>query len=510
MSQVSRRQLLRGVAGASLALPFLPSLSREAHAGPPPKAQPRFVALSTGHGGVWTTSMFPQDALLTKTQSYRGHDIRQGALAADVQNGRASLSPTLSGDASKLTAKLIAKMNVIQGLDHPFYIGHHSGGHLGNYARNDGNGGDGIAMQAFPRPTIDQIMAWSPTFYSDIGAIKERSLVVGDRMSFNWADAAKRQGDIQQLTGSFDCQDLFNRIFVPPPVAGSQRKPLVDRVLDSYKRLRNGNRRLSAGDRQRLDEHLSRVDELQRKLSVKVTCDGVSAPKGDSAAIRLQQGYEYKADLHDQSWELLNDVIVAAFVCNTCRIATLSIPDTFSDYQGDWHQSIAHQANIIGGPAQPTLQQAHQRTFEKVFVDLIAKLDAVDDGNGGTLLDACLVQWTQESGNNTHDGNSIPLITAGRAAGALPTGQYLDFRNLGAFYGPYANKDAPPEIAQHSGLAYNQWLGNVLDLMGLPRAEWTDLADQGGYGKFLLGEGYVNSYDAKVFAGMDERLPWLG
>ena len=63
-------------------------------------------------------------------------------------------------------------MNVLWGLDVPFYIAHNTGLHLGNYARNDGNGGDGKAVQAFPRPTIDQIMAWSPSFYPTCRGIR--------------------------------------------------------------------------------------------------------------------------------------------------------------------------------------------------------------------------------------------------------------------------------------------------------------------------------------------------
>ena len=56
-------------------------------------------------------------------------------------------------------------MNVIAGLDVPFYLAHHTGGHLGNFARNDGNGGDGALAQSNPRRTLDQIMAWSNSFY---------------------------------------------------------------------------------------------------------------------------------------------------------------------------------------------------------------------------------------------------------------------------------------------------------------------------------------------------------
>jgi hypothetical protein len=67
-----------------------------------------------------------------------------------------------------------------------------------------------------------------------------------------------------------------------------------------------------------------------------------------------------------------------------------------------------------------------------VFLDLVAKLDAVPNGDGTTLLDDGLVQWTQESGAFTHDSISNPVILAGGAGGSLSTGSYLDYRNLGA------------------------------------------------------------------------------
>ena len=57
------------------------------------------------------------------------------------------------------------------------------------------------------------------------------------------------------------------------------------------------------------------------------------------------------------------------------------------------------------------------------------KLDAIPDPSG-TLLDRCLVTWTQEAGNLVHQTQSLPIVTFGKADGAVRTGSYLDFRNL--------------------------------------------------------------------------------
>jgi hypothetical protein len=503
--ELDRRMFLRGTAGAILAIPFLPSLSREARAGEAGAKLPRFVAMATDHGGVWTTAMFPVTTPVTEQMNYRGHTIRKGNLAVN----QGEISKVLRGDPAKLTAALAAKMNVIRGLDLSYYAGHHTGCHLGNYARNDGNGGDGQKMQAFPRPTIDQVMAWSPSFYPDIATIKERSLVIGDRISYYWSNPKNKNGEIQELKPEFSSQELFNRIFVPPQNGNQTRTPLVNRILDNYKRLRGGNRRLSSADRVRLDEHIERLNELDRKLNTKVSCDTVAPPtKNSMSVMNGNQDFWIRPDLHGEFWSLLNDVIAAAFSCNTCRVVTMHIKQTFSDYQGDWHQSVAHQANIEDNPAQGIIREAHRRTFESVFLDLATKLDAIDEGDGTKVLDNTLLHWTQESGNITHDCNSIPIVTAGSAAGWMKTGQYIDYHNQDKPYGKWPNTSVPEDRLQKCGLLYNQWLGNVLDAMRVPRSEWEAYSDNGGYGKLLIGDGYEN-YDPAVTTSMNEVLPWL-
>jgi hypothetical protein len=506
---VGRRVFLQGAGGFTLALPVLRSLMpRDTWAGDPPfAANPRFVAFATEHGGVWEEFMFPASGTLTDTQQYAGHTIRRGAITPTVEGGIATISPVLSGAADILTPELAAKLSVLRGLDHPFYIGHHRGGHLGNYAENDGNGTDGQMMQAFPRPTIDQVMAWSPSFYPDLSSILERSLIVGDRISWGWSSPESGTGTIQEMPPVFSSLELFNRIFVPEEDdLTSPRPPVVDRVLDHYRALRQSDRRLSAADRQRIDDHLERLDELQRRLEVVVSCGDVMPATTSSTDEWSSPSFGHDPEAQRRFWQLHNDVVAAAFVCGTSRIAVLRVTDTFSDFQGDWHEPIAHQAHVLDGVAQDTLWRAHQRFFEGVLLDLARKLD-IDEGDGITMLDNTLVAWTQESGLFTHESVSTPVVTFGSAAGEFQTGQYLDYRNLGneGMYGWNGSSNQ----RLNPGLCYNQWLGNVLTAMGVPKSEF-ESGEYGGYGEVFIGDGRAQFYPSAVFDAAGDVLPWLG
>ena len=506
---LARRHFLHGAGGFALALPVLRSLMpRDSWAGDPPFAKnPRFVAFATEHGGVWEDFMFPGATTLTDTQAYAGRTIRRGALVRTLDGAQAGVSSVLSGAADVLTPELAAKLNVLRGLDCPFYLGHHRGGHLGNFADNDGNGTDGVVAQGFPMPTIDQVMAWSPSFYPDLSTTLERSMIVGSRVSWGWSSPESGTGSIQEQPPVFSSLELFNRIFVPvEDDLTSARPPVVDRVLDQYRSLRQSDRRLSAADRQRIDDHLERLDELQRRLEVTVSCGDVMPPSANSTDEWNSSSFGYDPAAQRRFWQLFNDVIAAAFVCGTSRIAVLRVSDTFSDFQGDWHQAVAHEAHTPDGGAQGTLWAAHQRFFEDVMLDLARKLD-VDEGDGVTMLDNTLIAWSQESGLFTHESVSTPVVTFGSAAGVFATGQYLDYRNL-ADEGMYGWSNGSTQRL-NPGLSYNQWLGSALTAMGVPKAEY-EAGEYGGYGQIYVGEGREQYYPSGVFDVAGETLPWLG
>src|SRR4051812_27984875 len=95
----TRRRILRGAAGFTLALPFLPSLAeKSALAGDPLYVQrPRLFWFGTDHGGAFEASMFPDPSLLATTLDlFPDHKVASGALKAQVAGGRAAVSPILS------------------------------------------------------------------------------------------------------------------------------------------------------------------------------------------------------------------------------------------------------------------------------------------------------------------------------------------------------------------------------------------------------------------------------
>lgn len=471
----SRRQLLRGAAGATLALPFMPSLlGREALAKTPARP-PRLLWLTTDHGAAFEGAMFPTSTPLTAQATVvPGHTVGAGPLVSTMQNGARVVSPILSAPSADFPTSLAQKMNVLRGLDVPWYLSHHTGGHLGNFAANAGNGGDGVAMQSSPRPTIDQLIGRSPNFYPNLASIKQRVMVMGPRdISWNWSNPAARSGSIDAQRGASSSLALFRSIFVPPDKPA--RAPIADQVLQSYKSLREGNRRLSSADRQRLDDHMANVSELERKLNATANCGAIVPPTDDASGHQTLQQNDFIA------WSnLFADVAIAAFSCGTSRIGVLGMgyyqaEEALGQYSGDWHQGVAHQA--VTSQAQTLLTRAYQTFFSRVLLRIASKLDGMSNGVGGTLLDDTLLVWSQECGVSTHDSFSLPVVTFGSAAGALKTGLYCDYRRNN----PASQINVPGSGTTYLGVLYNQWLATVLQAMGLQRSEF-ELWGHKGYG----------------------------
>lgn len=506
-TSVTRRLVLRGAGGFTLGLPVLPSLLSPKGAYGAESlfaAKPRFVAFTTEHGGIAAANMYPDPALLTeRTALFPGHEISSGRLVAKTEGSDAVLSPVLRAPSSSLSARLVGKMNVLRGLDIPWGIQHHSGGHLGNYAANAGNGSDGVAMQANPFPTIDQVMGWSPSVYSSLAGIKERVILAGIKggLSFNYSNPGAKSGPIQNVRPEPDSLALFNKIFVPvmTPIA-EQRKPIVDRVLANYRSLRQSNARMSGLDKQRLDDHMDRLAELQRRLNITspVSCNAVAKPAEGTDALGETSTDPAKAK---RRHGLYNDVIAAAFMCGTSRVAVVGIEDTFSSYSGDWHQGVAHHCLDTG---QTPLTEALRLGFQGAFLDLMIKLD-VEEAQGKTYLDNTLMAWTQESGIETHDGYGIPIVTAGGAAGFLKTGVYADYRNLSNL----------GKIIEHqkwwgyyTGLTLNRWFATALQAMRIPPSEF-ERGGARGYAHPFIAPDHVKFFVPGVLSSASEVLPLL-
>jgi hypothetical protein len=516
-----RRHFLIGAGGAALALPILPSLlgSSDAHA--QVSSPPCFVHFRTPHGGVATRDMWPADSALTETMEYT-HPIRRGALVAAVSGGEASIAPVLTADSAVLTPSLVAKMNILRGLDIAERMDHNFGGALGYYDFNK-------ERPSQPRPTIDQVMAYSPAFYPSVATVRRRSVAIAhpgsSSGSYGYATPGVRSSGVARgsIGGSESSQGLFSTLLegVSSTPTSPSRPPVVDRVLESYRRLRNGTRRLSEADRFRLDQHIDAVAELQRRPSTGLSegCVVPAAP-ADNLDLRPMDG---EVERNVEFFGLLNEVLAVALNCGSTRVATFSIDEnnqalTFTSRPAlgeDWHNNVAHAASG-DEDARTLVRQSNQTFFSRVYLDLVARLDRFGDGAGGTLLDRCLVAWGQESGNVTHWPFSMPVVTAGSAGGMLRTGSYCDYRNLARRWGGDSSTRDESDL-MWTGLVYNQWLTTALLAMGVPREEWAEdthpgYGARGAWASDFYGFMPTPSahYTDAMWSRTGEMLPFLG
>jgi hypothetical protein len=523
--RIDRRLLLRGAGGALLALPILPSLltSREAQAqaAAPSKC---FVHFRTPHGGISTERMWPADAALTEKLAYT-HELRRGPLVAAPNGSDAVISPVLTASAAALSPGLVAKMNILRGLDIPTYMAHNFGGALGYYDADKGAPDE-------PRATVDQLMAYSPAFYPSVDSVRKRSVAIGKGSgSYGYRTPGERSSGVSSsaIGATESSQGLFDALLAgtqsSSPSPEAMRPAVVDRILDSYKRLRNGNKRLSQEDKLRLDQHINAVAELQRRLGTTVAagCQVPPRPTSDNLELRPMDGSPEK---NVQFFTLLNEVLAVAMNCGATRIATFSIDEnnqalTFTGRaaQGeDWHNNVAHAASSSGS-AEDLITEFNQRFFSGVYLDLVNRLNGFSDGLGGSLLDHSLVAWGQESGNVTHFAFSMPVVTAGAAGGAIKTGSYCDYRNLERRLSGDSSTGTESDRLW-PGLTYNQWLTTTLLAMGVPQSEWAE-TNHPGYGAkvtypsqyayFFTNRGFSSDdvYSDAVWQKTGELLPFL-
>lgn len=231
--------------GALLAIPALPSLLpavARADASAPKK---RMVAFTTNHGGVWQEHMYPHDITLVHEETpYAGggpDPIRWGPLTGRQHD---DALPALSAASGKLTSAITDLMFIRARLrDVPFYlVSIHTGGYLGNYARNDGNGAEARGLEM--RPSIDQVMGVVPVVLRRHGR-REAALAAhrpGEAgttgISWGYANPQAGAGAVQNMPTAASSRALFDDIFVSnlaPP-----RAPVVDVVMEQYRRLTRG------------------------------------------------------------------------------------------------------------------------------------------------------------------------------------------------------------------------------------------------------------------------------
>jgi hypothetical protein len=483
--RISRRQFLIGTGGTALALPLLPSLlPREAEAATvaAASAERYFVHMTTWHG-VFQSQFFGPltDQVPTLTQTYGGVAIRGAALAAAAKTVGAStvISDILQAKSSALSARMLSRMNVINGLDFAVGSGHNRGGTLGGDASN---------------PTIDQVLAGASSFYP--------AKVAQPAIVRNLVSLSKSGTSTVATTATAESNvKLFDRLFNTTTAgAGTPGQTVLVDSVRQHANLVMSDPGCSADCKTRLSNYLDLLSQVQTQVQTSVS-SSFQRPTTDTSAVEAASGFYGQPASQAQCEQLWNDIVVAAFAAGISRVYVAG-PNTYTfgpEPEFPWHNDYAHG---LGDPVKRAgFSAAVQLQFEGAMLDIANKLDQITTADGKTLFDKSLIASGFELGSGGDPGNHhnrcIPIVSLGDAGGYFKTGMSVDYRDLTSF-----SWSSNPHW--YSGLLYTQWMGMVLRAMGVSTADY----NTGAYGYPNVRAGNGDHTDA-IWSVAGQDLPWL-
>lgn len=404
-SRLDRRMMLRGV-GVAMALPWLESIpvwGGKAVAGEASSVFPkRFAAMFMGNG------------------------INPKHWSASGSGAEMELSKTLQP-----LEPLKTKLNVISGLfnKHATGVGIHPG--------QTGNILSGAALQkgAVLRGgiSVDQVLA---NHFADETAMP--SLVLGCEQPItgyhetnfsmaysshiSWQDANSPVP--MEVYPSLAFDSLFDN-------QGSKRtKSILDRVKEHAAHL---NRQVSRADQAKLDEYLTSVREVEKRVertrTAKDKADDNAKDRGVPVLAMKRPDNGLPEDIREHM-RLMCDIIALAFQTDKTRVATLLL---CRDLSGLFYPFL--DVRTAHHPASHYDEGDDYEKVSRYYVSQLAylatRLDQMPEGDATVLDHSCLMFVNNMWSGSKHDSSKVPLLLAGGLDGTLETGRVLDFTNVG-------------------------------------------------------------------------------
>jgi Protein of unknown function (DUF1552) len=399
---LSRRSLLRGV-GTTLALPLLESMVPALSAVPAPHV--RFGAIYFPHGATMSRWTPPDE----------GRDFTFSEILKPLEPFR-------------------AQVNVISNLGLPLAYG--PGGATGNHNRSSAAFLSGARAAAGAQPrlgiTMDQVavkhLGQDTPLPSLELMIEEASLSCGEGLSCAYRNTLSWQGETSPLPTQNNPQMLFEQLFgdgandAQRAARRAQALSLLDSVTDQ---IRDLDRTLPAGDRERLDRFVTDVREIERRInqSAERVDSHVTLPKKPS-------GVPEDVEVHIK---LMYDLMALAWQTEITRISTFIVAKELSNavYPNsgvrDSFHILSHHSNNEDNKARFAVLNRYHSTLFAYFLDRLAR---VPDGDG-TLLDHSLVLYgSGMSDGNSHNHDPLPIVLAGRAGGTLQGNRHIRQKEL--------------------------------------------------------------------------------
>jgi hypothetical protein len=227
------------------------------------------------------------------------------------------------------------------------------------------------------------------------------------------------------------------------------RKSILDLVLADAHSLTGT---LGGDDRRKLDEYLSAIRDVEKRIqgTERRNLANVSAPAASIPTVFAEHARQ------------MLDLLTLAFQTDTTRVSTVvfGIEQSPRNYPEigltEGHHGLTHHQ---GDKAKIEKVTQINEYHIKQFTYLLDKLKATRDGDGTLLDNSMIVYGASLADGNTHQHHNLPTVLAGRAAGAIRPGRYIQYPNETPITNLYLS---------------------MLDRMGVPSAQTEKLGDSNG------------------------------
>ena len=242
------------------------------------------------------------------------------------------------------------------------------------------------------------------------------------------------------IPATSDYREVFAKLF--PPADASQLKRAKERIalnrsiLDTATvDVKSLQRKLGHADRQRVDQYLESIREVEKRLDDRESILKRGRPEFDEARVRTEPKAENSMQEH---LELMMDLIALAFQTDMTRVVTQCLGGeagpNYSEYK-TWAKETGaptrgthdyhHKGSGNRGANNPDTKLIGMR--DRIFCACLARLmDRLNviAASDGTLLDhtVLLLGGSQIS---SHSGSSFPMLLAGGNKLGFKHGQHL-------------------------------------------------------------------------------------
>ncbi len=216
---------------------------------------------------------------------------------------------------------------------------------------------------------------------------------------------------------------------------------------------------LSQSDRDRLDQHLTAI----RDIEVQISTTTITIPDADVASMKTIDPKPYDQSTRDASVKLFMELMAFSAAADYSRVAVLKIGDRIDDHVYTYNGQSAKFHDV--SHRQVTNAIAFHNYIDRMMLNyykyLLDTLSAYNTPTG-PLLDQGVAIYCNQCATGAHSFSNIPWIQAGTANGYFKKGQYVV---VGNGQQPGGSQDGKGGDGSVSGV--NKMLNTVLTAAGV-------------------------------------------